>query len=154
MSGREGGGGLLEDTILIGILIGSRSQVGSAAFGTTRSPVAQIALALQQRESAALEHLQKPRPRRPRSEDIVGSTPRGGGAGDEHSPGSVAACAPTDGTISPTTRCADSAGASSMIESDSISVVSDAARGDKTVHEEDHSSTMPRSCLLWRSWHG
>ena len=67
---------------------------------------------------------------------------------------SVAVGAPADEISIMPTRRADSAGASSMIESDSISVVSDAARGDKTVHEEDHSSTMPRSCLLWRSWHG
>jgi hypothetical protein len=48
-----------------------------------------------------------------------------GGRGDEHAPGSVAVGAP--GSISAPTRRADSAGASSMTESDSISV-SDVAR--------------------------
>ena len=56
-------------------------------------------------------------------EDIAGITP--GGRGDEHAPGSVAVGAP--GSISAPTRRANSAGASSMIESDSISV-SDVAR--------------------------
>jgi hypothetical protein len=46
--------------------------------------------------------------------------------------GSVAVGAPADEINIVPTRRTDSAGASSMIESDSISVVSDAARGDKT----------------------
>ena len=49
-----------------------------------------------------------------------------GGRGDEHAPGSVAVGAP-DGSISAPTLRADSAGTSSMIKSDSISV-SDVAR--------------------------
>ena len=54
--------------------------------------------------------------------------------GDEHAHalGSVAVGAPADEMNIVPTRCADSAGASSIIESDSISV-SDAARGDKTI---------------------
>ena len=60
-------------------------------------------------------------------EDIAGSTPGvHPGHGDEHAPGLVAVGAP-DGSISAPTRRANSAGASSMIESDSISV-SDVAR--------------------------
>jgi hypothetical protein len=51
--------------------------------------------------------------------------------------------------IVPTPR-ADSA--SSMIRSDSISTVSDAARGDKTRQEEYHAPTGPRWYWLWRSW--
>ena len=53
--------------------------------------------------------------------------------GDEHAHalGSVATGAPADGMSIVPTRRADSAGVSSMILSDSISV-SDATRGDKT----------------------
>jgi hypothetical protein len=70
--------------------------------------------------------------RGPRERVRAGSTPRGR-RGDEHAHalGSVAVGAPADGINIVPTRCADSAGASSMIESVSISV-SDAARGDNT----------------------
>jgi hypothetical protein len=70
--------------------------------------------------------------RGPRERVRAGNTPRGR-RGDEHAHalGSVAVGAPADGINIVPTRCADSAGASSMIESVSISV-SDAARGDNT----------------------
>ena len=106
------------------ILVGSQSQEGSAAHGTTRSPVAQISPALRQRESAALERLQKPQPHRPCPRTIVDSTPgvhQGGRRGDEHAPGSVAVGATADGTISASPRRANSASALSMIESVSFS---------------------------------
>jgi hypothetical protein len=60
------------------------------------------------------------RPRRPCPKTLPAAHTRGtpGGRGDEHAPGSVAVGAP--GSISAPTRRADSAGASSMIKSDSI----------------------------------
>ncbi len=51
--------------------------------------------------------------------------------------------APADEISIMPTRRADSTGASSMIESDSISVVSDAARGDK---RSARGGIMPRRC--------
>ena len=68
-----------------------------------------------------------------------------GRRGDEHAHalGSVEAGAPADGMNIVPTRRADSAGASSMIRSDSISV-SDATRVDKTRQEEYHAVVISR----------